>query len=352
MDDSQGSYEIIQARAQEIMRVEIDSAIATARQYPRDLERALKNIDAMALRNDETAERCFYTLPGRWDKKKGEQSPPIQGPSIRLLEIFVGQWGNIRTGARIANIDHVNKILTVHAYAHDLESNSRIDEEVSRRFYGGEDGLNNAIGAARSIGIRGAVKRLIGPFVEETYEKCKTAVANSGDPKEQFERALKWFTEQGATAEQVYRFSGVDKPENAARVQVMRLRGLATAIKEGFTTISLAFAPPPEQTGEGTISDEDFHAAETQPAGFEKATPETSPQPEKKASGKGKGKAEPEADKNRHDELVKLLKKTIEMHKPGADLLNELAPLGIDALEDAGIQRVIEQLEAYGKTQK
>lgn len=239
--------ELVVAQSHNVLRVEIDSAISTAKMYPRDVDAAMREIEARALRNDETAERCYYTLPPR-KKKDGTMSEPIQGPSIRLLEIFGSQWGNLRAGARIINVDRASKTVTVQAAAHDLQTNSRFEEEVTRPYFGGDDGLKLAAAAAQSIGIRNVLCRVIGPAVDEIYEQCKEMVAKSGDPKDQIEKALRYFEGAGVTREAVLKHAGITKPEEATRQIVVRLRGLANAIREGYVTAEAAFATHTETT--------------------------------------------------------------------------------------------------------
>ena len=43
-------------------RAEVDSQVVTAKQYPRDLQQVLKNIEFLATQDQETAESCFYAI--------------------------------------------------------------------------------------------------------------------------------------------------------------------------------------------------------------------------------------------------------------------------------------------------
>ena len=73
---------------QAINRAEVDTQIATAKQYPRDIYGALNNIKTIATLDNSTAEDCFYALR--------RQGTLIEGVSVRLAEIIAGAWGNMR----------------------------------------------------------------------------------------------------------------------------------------------------------------------------------------------------------------------------------------------------------------
>ena len=71
-----------------LTRQEIDVQIATAKAYPRDMARAVRQTISLALTDTETATECLYAIP-----RDGKM---IMGPSIRLAELIAQQWGNNR----------------------------------------------------------------------------------------------------------------------------------------------------------------------------------------------------------------------------------------------------------------
>ena len=73
-----------------ITRSEIDIQIATAKQYPRDLNTVLNKIATYATMDRETAEDCFYVL--RRKDANGNDNV-IEGLSIRMAEIIAGGLG-------------------------------------------------------------------------------------------------------------------------------------------------------------------------------------------------------------------------------------------------------------------
>ena len=108
-----------------LMRAEIDSQIATARQYPRDVKSASDDIMGLATLDEQTAAEMMYALP------RGNK--PIRGPSVRLAEIIAQCWGNNRVTAQVVEIDRNNKIVTTEGTFHDLQTNSAIKAVVNRR---------------------------------------------------------------------------------------------------------------------------------------------------------------------------------------------------------------------------
>src|ERR1700758_510839 len=71
-------------------RANIDMLIATAKKYPRDIVRVKRNMEALACLDEDTAESCNYHL-----ERNGRS---IEGASVRLAEIAVACYQNIRCG--------------------------------------------------------------------------------------------------------------------------------------------------------------------------------------------------------------------------------------------------------------
>lgn len=145
-----------------ITRSEIDIQIATAKQYPRDLNTVLNKIATYATMDRETAEDCFYVLR-RKDANGNDNT--IEGLSIRMAEIIAGAWGNLRVQTRIIGND--GRKITAQAVCHDLETNFAVCKTVDRRIttktgktY--SDDMQVVTGnAAASIAFRNAVLAVI-----------------------------------------------------------------------------------------------------------------------------------------------------------------------------------------------
>lgn len=263
---------------------ELTAIVELARRFPRNAAKAVEAVEERALSSVEMAEKCFYCLPPRrkWnkEKKRSELGAPIMGPSIRLAEIFQGQWGALFTGARPVRIDREDKMVYVEAYALDAEKLVRTSEVVGRRFYGDEpdkqaDSIQLAIAAAKSIGIRNCVRRIIGPEVQDVYEKCRVKVELAPKPLERLERALVQFQEEfDVPPELVLEALGIDKKEDVTRRHLTTLVGVYTGLREGTTTVAEVFErvvkplqPDPGSTGDSKPAPKasDVKAAKAQP---------------------------------------------------------------------------------------
>jgi hypothetical protein len=122
---------------------EVDTQITTAKRFPRNLHTFKQQALAMATFDEETASGCFYAL--RRDQK------PIEGPSIRLAEIVLSAWGNIRADAKVIAVGE--KDLTAEAMTWDLEKNvfSRRHFQETCSASKGRIGHNKMDGDTRTI---------------------------------------------------------------------------------------------------------------------------------------------------------------------------------------------------------
>src|SRR5262245_41350484 len=122
--------EVIQtgsAALEQLQRAEIDVQIATAKKYPRHIATVKQSMLGFATLDEETARGCFYTLP------RGGKA--IQGPSVRLAEIAVSCYKNIRVASRIIEsvTDGSSPHVTVQAVCTDIENNITVAIEKRRR---------------------------------------------------------------------------------------------------------------------------------------------------------------------------------------------------------------------------
>lgn len=244
-DDNQQSLDIIPAGAA-LVRAEIDVAIATAKAYPRNETRAIERAEKMACFNAEIAGACQYAL-----ERKGQGgTKAIKGPSIRLMEILVSQWGNVNVAARIVDINGTHVV--AQGVAHDLESNVRTSSEVARRITDrngrryGDDMITVTAQAAMSIAWRNAAARVIPRvYVEHVLAKAVE------------------FAVGGAKALEANRAKLIDRLTKAYKIDEARICGavgkktkgeltqddleellsLGTAIKEGVHTLDECFPP-------------------------------------------------------------------------------------------------------------
>ena len=231
---------------EQVTRAEVDTQISTAKKYPRTLSKVKADMLSFATLDQETAESCFYTLP------RGGKN--IQGPSVRLAEIAVSCYGNLRAGSRI--IDTISTgdspHVVIQAVCHDLERNVAVTVEKRRRIVGkkskggviDEDDINLAANAGAAIAFRDAVFKVVpGALIKPIFEQVKqVAIGDAKTLSERRDRAVASFAKMGVSKDKVLAVLDKKKVDDIDLADLEVLFGLHTAIKDGQTTIDEAFS--------------------------------------------------------------------------------------------------------------
>lgn len=269
--DIMNNDQIVEQPAVEIMQVsnadslaaltrsEIDVQIATAKQYPRNLAQVLNNIETLATVDEEVASSCFYILR--------RQGKVIEGPSVRFAEIVASSYGNIRLAARIIAND--GKMITAQGICHDLQSNYAVSSDVKRRITDksgrtfSEDMQVVTGNAAMAIAMRNALFKVVPTAIFKKI-MAKTKEVSLGQALSldvQKTKMLAYFKTLGVEEAKIYEYLGVTKLEEITADMIVELRGLATALNEGTTTLQEAFAPRVDDEKVKTIA-EKFKSAD------------------------------------------------------------------------------------------
>lgn len=224
---------------QAINRAEVDTQIATAKQYPRDIYGALNNIKTIATLDNSTAEDCFYALR--------RQGTLIEGVSVRLAEIIAGAWGNMRVQTHIIGND--GKTITAQGVCHDLETNLAVSVEVKRRITDksgktySEDMQVTTGNAASAIAFRNAVLKVVPKAVTKRVidEIKQVALGKAIDLETRRQNMIAYFGKLGVSQTDILTYCGVKRIEEITSEMVFELSGLKNAIKEGTTTVAETF---------------------------------------------------------------------------------------------------------------
>lgn len=220
-------------------RASIDMQIATAKRFPRSVDRALKEALTLATLDEDTAASMFYALP--------RSGKTIEGPSARLAEVMAYSWGNLRADADIVAEDRTH--VTAMGTCFDVEKNVAVRVRVKRRItdkHGkryNEDMIGVTSNAAISIALRNAVFKVVPQaFVRRIYgEARKASLGKGGTITQKRQKALDWFGKLGVSEAQVFDVLGVRGLDDIGEDQLITLRGLVTAIQEGETTVEHMF---------------------------------------------------------------------------------------------------------------
>lgn len=220
---------------------EINQQIATAHRFPRSVRRFMDEARQLVTLTEDVADECIYALP-----RSGKN---IEGPSVRFAELIAHSWGNSRAGARV--VDESGDFVTAQGVFHDLERNVAITYEVKRRITDSKGKRYNAdmIGvtsnAACAVALRNAILRGVPKALwSALYEDARKVVMGTAETlANRRARALAVLQKFGATEAMVVARLGVAGVEDITLEHLVLLRGLATAIKDGDTTVEQAFAP-------------------------------------------------------------------------------------------------------------
>jgi hypothetical protein len=241
--------------AVDLARAEIDGQIATAKQYPRSIQRVTGNILSLATLDVQAAEECMYALP--------RGGKPVVGPSIRLAEIVAGQWGNCRVGARVVDTNRDEKYVEAEGVFHDLETNTASKATVRRRIVDSRGKIYNddmiivTGNAACSIARRNAILAGVPKAVwRKAYEAAEGAV--KGDIKTLAERRagmFKAFAAFGVKPEQIYGLMEVAGEDEITLDHIPTLTGMYQSLKNGEATVEQMFDPRKIGATHKTVSD-------------------------------------------------------------------------------------------------
>ena len=245
------SYEVIQTKATDIQYVDatekanVDSQVATAKQYPRDIKKSLNNSIVMATMDNETAQACGYALP--------RGGKPITGPSVHLAKIIVSNWGNMRTESKVVQI--TDRQIVSRGVAWDLENNVASAFEVRRSIVNSkgqrfsDDMITVTGNAANSIAYRNAVFSVIPKaLVDKVYKEAQKLI--TGDLSDETvllkrrTKAINLFKDEyDISEEEVIKLCGKQTVNQIRADEIALLLGIYQSLKDGDTIVEELMKP-------------------------------------------------------------------------------------------------------------
>lgn len=247
------NYEVLPVEAQEVQvvqvdaveRANVDSQVATAKRYPRNIKRSIDNSIVMATMDSETAQSCGYALP--------RGGKPITGPSVHLAKIVVSNWGNMRTEAKVVQI--TDKQIISRGTCWDLEANVASAFEVRRSIVDSkgkrysDDMITVTGNAANSIAYRNAVFSVVPKaVVDKVYKAAQRFITGDLSDEEKLIKrrtdAINHFNEEwGITEAEVIRLCGKKTVNQIRANEIALLLGMAQSLKDGDTTVEDLMKP-------------------------------------------------------------------------------------------------------------
>lgn len=247
------NYEVLTVEAQDaqivqvdvVERANVDSQVATAKQYPRSIKRSIDNSIVMATMDAETAQSCGYALP--------RGGKPITGPSVHLAKIVVSNWGNMRTEAKVVQI--TDKQIISRGTAWDLEANVASAFEVRRSITDSkgkrysDDMITVTGNAANSIAYRNAVFSVVPKAVVDKVYKAaqKFITGDLSDEEKLIKRrtdAINYFNDEwGITEVEVIKLCGKQTVNQIKADEIALLLGMVQSLVDGDTTVEEIMKP-------------------------------------------------------------------------------------------------------------
>lgn len=240
-----------------VERANVDSQVTTAKQYPRDLKRAINNSIVMATMDVQTAQSMSYALP--------RAGKPITGPSVHLAKLVVSNWGNIRAEAKVVAV--TDKQVISRGTCWDLENNVATSFEVRRsilnkfgkRFT--DDMITVTGNAANSIAYRNAVFAVIPKaVVDQVYNAAQRKVTGDLSTEDKLlarrKKCIDYFRDEYNLSEaEVVALCGKQTVNQIKADEIQLLLGIAQSLDDGDTTIEEIMAPYRKKEAKSKIND-------------------------------------------------------------------------------------------------
>lgn len=262
MENENNEYEVLQVNQDQsiiqvdaVERANVDSQVATAKQYPRDLVRSVNNSIAMATMDYNTAQSCGYALP--------RGGKPITGPSVHLAKLIVSNWGNMRAEAKVVQI--TDKQVISRGTCWDLENNVATAFEVRRSIVGkngkrfSDDMITVTGNAANSIAYRNAVFSVIPKAItDKVYQAAQRFITGDLSDEEKIisrrKKCIDFFKDEyGITEEEVVMLCGKQTVNQIKADQIALLLGITQSLKDGDTTVEELMKPYRTEENKKTI---------------------------------------------------------------------------------------------------
>lgn len=268
-DDKPKQLQKVRRRPPQIVppQYDVDAQISTAKKFPRDLvkariaaECAVVAAEQAQLKEDEQKAACYYALPRQKKDEHGRwRTEFIMGPNVRLAEILAQTYGNLRVAAR--QIGEDDKAVYAEAVTWDLENNLIILMEARRSitYSGGgkykPDMVTVTANANTAVALRNSVLRVVPQaFWQPLYKLAQrtTAEGRNGKGKklpleERRARMFRYFVALGADKDAVLAVLGREKPEDVTEEDLVKCRGMATAIDNKEASAKSIFGTGPAE---------------------------------------------------------------------------------------------------------
>ena len=215
---------------------EVQGAIVSARNYPRDVNHCYQKI-LDSCKRPSLAAKAIYSYP------RGGQT--VKGPSIRLAEVLAQNWGNMKVG--IKELSQNNGESLIEAFAWDLENNlwdvKQYTIKHERKSKGNINRLVDPRDIYEMVANQGARRKracILGvipaDIVEAAVEQCENTLREGikGNFDDKIRKMIIAFKDLGITKEHIEQKIGhainIMTPD-----QFIEFQGIYLSLKDGQT---------------------------------------------------------------------------------------------------------------------
>ncbi len=239
-------------------KAQVDSQIATAKMYPRNMPKVIKDAIAVVTMDKETAESCTYSVP------RGGKT--IVGPSVHLARIIAQLWGNLRVESKVVAIEA--RQIKTEAVCYDLETNYAVKAPWSQSIinkYGeryNDDLIAVTGNAASSKAFRNAVFAVIPKaVVDKIHKEAKQFCLGDVSDEQKLAAKRKKVVDAlrgtyNVTEKEILTYVGKSAIDHIDAEDLVTLIGVGTSIKDGDTTVDKAFRPEKETKKDSPLAAE------------------------------------------------------------------------------------------------
>lgn len=275
MENENPEYEVMEVKQDQgiiqvdaIERANVDSQVATAKQYPRNLSRCINNAIVMATLDYNTAQSCGYALP--------RGGKPITGPSVHLAKLIVSNFGNMRAEAKVVQI--TDKQVISRGTCWDLENNVATAFEVRRSIVGkggkrfSDDMITVTGNAANAIAYRNAVFSVVPKaIVDKVYQAAQHFITGDLSDEEKLlarrKKCIDYFKDEfGITEDEVVMLCGKQTVNQIKADQIALLLGITQSLNDGDTTVEELMKPYRKEENKKNIAAKAAEAAKADAA--------------------------------------------------------------------------------------
>lgn len=232
----------------------IDRQIATARRFPRDYTTFLARAKTMIGEDKDLAGKMGYSV------ERGGKT--LVGPSVRLAEIAIREWGNARVEIVEEEPAPGARFVRVYATAIDLESNlgiripkiRRITDREGRRF--SDDMIAVTTNAAVSIAYRDAAFKLVPKvFIDDLYRHAmEVSAGDVADMPTARKLCLKAWADVGVPEARIFATLRIEGIDGITIEHLGALRPIFQKVKLGELKASEVFVAPKGEESEEDVT--------------------------------------------------------------------------------------------------